>query len=127
MSRLLPLFCAVLAMTQNAAAQTLGQGYDDGISMWRVGLSILLCAAVALAGAFVLRTKLGHAPFPIRFAGGKRRRLQLVESVKLGPNSGVSIVSCDGRELLILVSPEGGKVIEELPQRRAAVECHEAA
>jgi flagellar biogenesis protein FliO len=107
------------ASAQGALAQTLGQGVDNDISLWRVAGSLLLCAGLALAGAFVLRARMGHAPL-LPFAIAKRRRLQLIESLRLGQNSGLSIVSCDGREILVLVSPEGSKVLEELPARSLA-------
>ena len=91
---------------------------DNDISMWRVAGSLLLCAGLAVAGAFVLRARMGHAPL-LPFAVVRRRRLQLIESLRLGQNTGLSIVSCDGREILVLVSPEGSKVLEELPARSA--------
>jgi hypothetical protein len=112
---------AVSALSaQGALAQTLGQGLDNDISLWRVAGSLLLCAGLAVAGAFVLRARMGHAPLPLPFKITRRRRLQLIESLRLGQNSGLSIVSCDGREILVLVSPEGSKVLEELPARSLA-------
>jgi flagellar biogenesis protein FliO len=121
--RALRAFCTAAALfaagTQTALAQTLGQGLDDDISLWRVAGSLLLCAGLAVAGAFVLRARQGHAPL-LPFAIARRRRLQLIETLRLGQNIGLSIVSCDGREILVLVSPEGSKVLEEFPARSLA-------
>lgn len=110
-----PVF--VMLSAQPALAQTLGQGADTDISVWRIVASLILCGLLAVGGAFVLKARGGSFP-AFSWPAGKSRRLRLVESLKLAPNAAISIVECDGRELLVSVSAEGSRVLEELPARR---------
>jgi hypothetical protein len=104
----------LLAGMRVSDAQTLGQGNDPDISLWRVALSLLLCAGLAVGGAFVLKMRSGQMPV-FRFAPSRQRRLRLVESLSLGRDTGLSIVACDGREILVFTSPQGSRVIDSMP------------
>lgn len=113
---------AISAWPQSAFAQTLGQGVDDGISLWRVAGALLLCMGFAVAGVFVLRARMGNTSLPflaLPFAARRARRLKLVESVRVGQKADLSIVACDGRELLILVSENGSQIVREIPPVQA--------
>ena len=113
---------AALAGVQGSCAQTLGQGGDPDISPWRIVASLLLCAGLAIAGAYILKARSGQMPV-FRFAPGRQRRLRVIEQLSLGRDAGISIVSCDEREILILTSPQGCRVIDAaLPRADAASE-----
>jgi flagellar biogenesis protein FliO len=100
--------------TGTALAQTLGQGGDDGVSLWRVIAALLLCIVLGVVAAFVLRTRLGHrAPFSL--GRPRMRRLQLVETLRLGHQVDLCIVTCDGHELLVAASAHGTQLLERVP------------
>lgn len=87
---------------------------DDGVSLWRVFGSLLLCLALAVAGAFALRARFGGGGLPRIFSQRDERRLRLIESVRLNPHVQLCIVVCDGHELLVAASPQGATVLKTL-------------
>jgi len=101
-------------LASSAAAQTLGQGSDVEISIWRVLLAFLLCAALAAGAAFILKARQGSGHL-VSFLVKQNRRLRLVESLRLGHQADLCIVECDGRELLVAVSPHGTRLLTRLP------------
>lgn len=116
LARSLAVACCFLMQVQAAAAQTLGGGADDGISVWRIVVAFLVCVVLAGAGALVLRHRLGYAQLP-RILGNQARRLRIVESLKLGRQITLSIVQCDERELLLLTSESDAQVIQDARTR----------
>jgi len=109
------LFALLLAEALPAAAQVLGQGGDDSVSMWRVAAALLVCVLLAVGGAFALRTRMGTGA--LVFAPPRGRRLKLVETLRLSPQSTLCIVDCDGRELLVMASPAGAELLDRLSPR----------
>jgi flagellar biogenesis protein FliO len=110
------LWCGLIALIMTlapAAAQTLGQGADDGISIWRVVLALLVCLGLAAAVPFVLKIRMGGT-LPFRFATQRNRRLQLIESLRIGHQTDLCVVSMDGRLLLLAVSAKGVDLLERL-------------
>lgn len=107
----------LLLGTAAARAQTLGQGPADDISMWRVVGAFALCVALAVAGALILKARSGTVP-KLSFLTPRSRRLQLVETLRLDQRASLSIVVCDGSELLVSSSEEGVKLLRELPKDR---------
>ena len=105
---------AIIVGPATALAQTLGQGSDDEISLWRVGGALLLCLVLAVAAIFALRARFGRGSLAT-LVTRKDRRLQLVESLRLGSHADLCIVRCDGSDLLIVVSAHECKVIQPLP------------
>jgi flagellar biogenesis protein FliO len=101
-----------------AFAQKLGQGGGDEVSAWRVVGALLLCLLLALAGAWALKMRMsGGSALPrplITRLGAQGRRLQLVESLRLGAQVDLCIVSCDGRELLVAASSHGAQLLKPL-------------
>jgi hypothetical protein len=106
----------LMALAQPALSQTLGGALDDGISWWRVGGAFLFCLGLGVAGAFFLRTRLGQERL-LRILPRPRRRLALIETMRLSPASTVVLVSCDGAEFLILTSAGTASVVDRLPDR----------
>jgi hypothetical protein len=92
----------------------LGGNPDDGISTWRVIASLLICLALAVAGAFALRARLGGASWPI-LSKPNSRRLRLEESLRVSPHVQLCIIACDDREMLIATSANGAHLITDLP------------
>lgn len=105
---------AVACAVNAAAAQSLGDAADDNISLWRVGGAFLLCIALGVAAIFVLRGRAGYPQIPM-LGARPARRLRLVESLRLGRQSLLSIVACDGEELLVLSSEQSAHLVGRLP------------
>src|SRR5258708_39176301 len=101
-------------------SQTLGQGGGVEIPWWRVGGALALCLALAVGGAFALRTRLGGA---LPSGAGPGRRLRLVESVRLSHQTDVCLIRCDLRAFLIASTPQGAVLIGEVEARPAAASC----
>lgn len=109
---------ALILMSASTAAhgQLLGKGDDSGISLWRLIAALLLCLALAVAGAFALKARLG-AGFSLPGPIARRRRMQLVETMRLPNQVNLCIVMCDDRELLVATSARGADLIDRLPER----------
>jgi len=97
-----------------AQAQTLGTATDAEISIWRIVLSFLLCVLVAVAAALFMRARMGGLLPSLPFSIARPRRLKVVESVRLSATSSLSIVDCDGREMLFLVAGGESKIVADL-------------
>jgi hypothetical protein len=100
---ILVLFAISTSEFAPAFADALGQAPDDGIGIWRVVASFVFCVLLGAAAILILRARSGGLP-AISFTGSKARRLVSVETLRLGPKSALSIVACDGKELLLLTS-----------------------
>src|SRR5258706_11729693 len=77
------VFALLLAEARPTAAQVLGQGGDDTVSMWRVAAALLVCVLLAVGGAFALRARMGAGA--LVFAPPPGRRLKLVGTLRLSP------------------------------------------
>lgn len=108
------LAVAMVAVAFPASAQTLGRATDVDISIWRIVAALLLCIVVAIVGAFALRGRLGYTQL-VPLLVQRKRRLQLVETLRLNPHATLSIVDCDGKELLVLSSEHAATVVDRLP------------
>jgi hypothetical protein len=98
-----------------ALAQTLGPGDGDDISLWRVLAALLLCMVLAIAGAFALKARPGLGRlFSFAVKHGKRR-LHLVETLRLNHQIDLCIVDCDGQELLVAASARGAELLGRMP------------
>ena len=104
----------LLLSAEPALSQSLGSAPDDGVSLWRVAGALLFCLALGVAGAFLLKTRYGRG-YPLTFTAQRRRRLALVEAVRLSPTSSLAIVCCDDVEMLILTSADTASVVGQLP------------
>jgi hypothetical protein len=105
---LLTLF--LLSSTGEVFAQQLGQGSDDGISLWRVFAALIVCVGVAVAAAFVLKHRM-QGGMPLIRPNRNRARLAVIESLRLRPQVDLCIVSCDGDEFLMVISPQGAHLL----------------
>lgn len=117
-ARSLRQFALCLALSQAlsvpALAQRLGQDSDEGVPAVRVILALILCLALAAAAAFALRARLGGGA--LRWTAGRaERRLELRDSLRLPHQVDLSIVRCDGREMLIVASQHGVQVFDHSP------------
>jgi flagellar biogenesis protein FliO len=106
--------CVVTTMAETVAnAQLLGQGAEDGVSVWRVIAALLLCLALGTVGIFALRSRLGlrNGLAALQF-GRSAGRLKLIETLRLGPQTSLHLIDIDGNEMLITSS---AGVISHLP------------
>jgi flagellar biogenesis protein FliO len=105
---------AALLAAAPAAAQRLGQGTGTEVPIWRVLGALLFCLLLAVAAAFFLRRRMSGA-MPLGL-GGRARRLQLVETIRLSHQVDLCLVRCDDRELLLAATPHGAApVAADLP------------
>jgi hypothetical protein len=97
-----------------ASAQTLGQGPETVMPWWRVAAALALCLALAVGAAFALRYRMRGAMPSLTPA---KRRLKLVESLRLSHQVDVCLLSCEDRQFLIAATPHGAVLISggELP------------
>ncbi|HKC03553.1 MAG TPA: flagellar biosynthetic protein FliO [Sphingomicrobium sp.] len=104
------------ALAGAAEAQRLGGAADADISLVRVFLALLFCLLIAGLAVFFLRQRYGgRSPsFLVRMKSSPSR-IRVVESRRIGPQSDVTIVECDDREFLLLLSPGGPALLRERP------------
>jgi hypothetical protein len=103
------LACCLMS-TEGAWAQHLGQGMDDGISVWRVVAASIVCALVAIGAALVMKRRM-HGGAALFRGNRASPRLTIVESLKLRSQIDLCIISCDGDELLIVLAPQGASLL----------------
>jgi flagellar biogenesis protein FliO len=115
-----PAALAAALCATPAAAQRLGQGGGEDVSIWRVILALLLCLLIAGGAAFALRKRFGGGIAPRFFAPASDRRLKLVETLRLGQQVNLCLVSLDGKELLIAATPQGATAIVSEREDRCA-------
>jgi len=119
------------ALAAPVHAQTLGLAPSHEVSLWRVVGALVFCLILGAAGAFALRfrmrAKASVAPartvadwrqlvaglgIGARPAAETAGRLKLVETVRLGYQVEVNLVECDGKPLVIVVSPHGAVITD---------------
>jgi hypothetical protein len=101
-----------------AQAQTLGGGSDFELPLLRLVLGLLLCVIVAIGAALMLKRFMhgGAAPQIGKWSDLVRppqRRVRVLETHRLSPHGDVCVLTCKGREYLIVLSPAGATVIRE--------------
>lgn len=110
---------ALFALTDPALAQTLGRGSDDGISIWRVILALVVCLTLAVMAAVGLKYKAGgRLPFFLR-TQASGRTLVLVETLRLSHQTDLCLVDCGGNRLLIAVSAHGAQLLNHAPSAKS--------
>jgi len=111
---LLRLSLGIYMIAGPACAQTLGQAGEPQIAWWRLAGALLLCLGLGIAGAFVLRARVGAGgptSLPWRFASTPSKRLRVIERVLVSPQADVCLIGCDGAEYLIAVSSQNVQLI----------------
>jgi hypothetical protein len=105
------LAAALLTVAPAAPAigQRLGQAQGSDVPVWRVVIALIFCLVLAACAAFILRRRLGGVPLR---GLGRERRLRLIESIRIGRDAHLSIVSCDGSEMLVASGPQGINVVK---------------
>jgi len=108
---------AWLAGATPVLAQRLGQAPEADFAWVRWLGALLLCLALAIAGALALRARLGvqgrPSPFQwslaawFRAAGSAPRRVRVIESVRASPTLELCLLSLDGQEYLVAATPHG--------------------
>ncbi len=111
-----------LSAAAPAYAQTLTAAEPSGPSAWRVIGALLLCLVLAAAMIYALRLRYpGAVPLPFslsRLRSRGPRRLEVVEAVRVGAQTEVCLLRCDGRLMLIGSSPTGCVLLRaDLPER----------
>lgn len=94
-------------------AQQLGGGGGVDVSFWRVGFALIVCAAAAVALAFILRRSGKGEPIKFNFLGKFARpgRIRVIESRRIATQAELSIVQCNGEEFVILCGPSYARVV----------------
>lgn len=94
----------------SAWARLGGNTSSDGIPWLRMILGLALCLGLALAAALVLRSRGGVSIVPAWRT--RTRRLQLLETVRTGPQTSLSLVRVDHTEYLLVSAPGGAQLAE---------------
>jgi flagellar biogenesis protein FliO len=95
---------AIMMFGIEAHAQSLGQASDAGVSLWRIFGVLILCCLLAVGAALLLKFKFAGR---LNLRTPSDRRLKLVESLRIGPQTQLALVTCDDQEILIASSPYG--------------------
>ena len=106
-----------------ALAQTLGGGASFEPPLVRLILGLILCSLLAIVVALGLKRVLrGGAPAKsaklARLFGVAPARIEVLESRRIGPQSDVCMLACDGREYLLVVSSAGAILLREQQQAK---------
>lgn len=107
-------------LASGASAQTLGQGQDDPVSLWRVLGVLVLCIGLAVGGAYALRSRMMASRL---LTGLARRdsRLHLLDRLRLNQNVDLCLVRCDDQLLLLSTSAQGVQILPYTPTREITV------
>lgn len=100
----------VTLFSQICLAQNLGKGMDDGISIWRVAAALLVCVGVAVCAAFLLKRGMPMGQM-LQYSKKKKSRLQVMETLRIRPQTDLCIFACDGEEFLLVLSPQGTSLL----------------
>jgi flagellar biogenesis protein FliO len=94
----------------SAFGQTLGQGDEVGISIWRVLASLLLILVIGAGALLVVRMRTGQLKL---WQPAANRRLQICEISRITPQSALCLVTFDDHEYLIALTSGGATLIEK--------------
>ncbi|HEY2710706.1 MAG TPA: flagellar biosynthetic protein FliO [Caulobacteraceae bacterium] len=88
-----------------AFAQRLGGGAPETtIAWWRVISALVVCLALAIGGAYALRSRMrGAAPL----LPADERRLRLLETMRIGHQVDICLIGCGEHQVLVAASPQG--------------------
>lgn len=106
-----------------ALAQTLSGGASFEPPLVRLVLGLILCSLLAIVAALALKRVLrGATPAKgaklVRLLGVTPARIEVLESRRIGPQSDVCMLACDGREYLLVVSSAGATLLREQQQAK---------
>ncbi len=104
------LAMAFACHASSALSQTLGQGQDIGVSVWRVLAALLLCLGIAVAVILTLRKQSRRIDLKALASGLRARgtaqspRIAIIESRRASSRADVVLLRCDDREFLVMIS-----------------------
>ena len=92
----------------------LGQASEVAVPWGRVFGALVICLGLAVGAAFALKYRMGGT---LPSMASSKRKLRLVESLRLSHQVDICLVACEERRFLIAASPHGAVVIAggELP------------
>lgn len=94
-----------------AAPTRLGGGAALDVSLTRIVVALLVCLALAVLAAVLVKRGGGRLTLPNR----AERRIAVIESRRISPHADLCLLRCDGREYMILSSATGQQVLREGP------------
>jgi hypothetical protein len=107
---------AMLAPAQLLAAQPrLGGGGDLGVSLGRIVAALLICTAVAILAALLLRQRSGKIDLRTLLSRVelRQREIQVVETRRLSLHADICLLRHGGREYLLLLMAGDARVLNE--------------
>lgn len=120
----------LLAGATPVLAQRLGQAPEADFAWVRWLGALLLCLALAIAGALALRARLGVQGRPstslrsltawFKVSAAAPRRVRVIESVRASPTLELCLLSLDGQEYLVAATPHGAIQLAPPPIRPEA-------
>lgn len=119
MTRRLLAACILVAVIPAvpAWARLGGNASSDAIPWLRLVLGLLVCIGLAVAAALVLRSRSGST---VTSAWPRKapRRLQLLETMRIGPQASLSLVKVDGAEYLLVSTSSAAHLTKYGPAER---------
>jgi hypothetical protein len=105
-----------------AQAQSLGGAPDFEFPILRLVLGLLLCALVAIVAALMLKRFMHRGSMPrlekwSDLVRAPARRIRVLETHRVSPHGDVCMLTCGGREYLIVLSPAGATVIHDTAEQ----------
>ena len=85
----------------SALAQQLGRGDDTAISLWRVLIGVVL---ILTLGGTALYLGRGRMKGIVLWQKDSDRRLKVIETARMAPNTWLCLASCDGKECLLAIT-----------------------
>ncbi|WP_425999046.1 hypothetical protein [Caulobacter sp. DWR1-3-2b1] len=122
----MPTLVLVAVQAGPAFGGVLGGAAPSDVPWLRLAAALILCLLLALAGALILRKRLGAgASAPIKLKdllaslgvvtplAPPQRRLRLVETVRLSHNIDICVMQLDDRDILVAATAQG--VVQLVP------------
>jgi hypothetical protein len=98
-----------LLTSSTCAAQTLGQGDDFGVPVGRIVASLVLLLVVG--GGIILWAR-RNGTMPRLLTPARQRRLAMIETMRMTPQSALCLAAFDGNEYLIAVTSGGATLLQ---------------
>jgi hypothetical protein len=122
----LPVGLLAFGFAGPSFAQTLAQGADVQVSLWRILAALFFCIGLAVAGAFALKLRLnnggggrtaalgiisGALKFKLPSLRGQSR-LRLIETLHVSAQLEICLFAFDQQQFLIAACPQGVVVLD---------------
>jgi hypothetical protein len=109
------LLLLIVPAAAHASPSRLGGGGDLSISIWRIAIAFIICAAAAFITILFIRRRAGGGSVRLSWNGLplRNRRIEVIETRRLSTHADISLVRENGREYLLLLFAGGSQILRE--------------